>query len=89
MTCDKLGDTHEVEEEDTRHDQRTKILPAEIEEIWRPVTCHLVNSLDIKMLRQRDKLIMFTSRNLAAPKTQDRATVSQKQIQSRGIPLAE
>ena len=91
MTCDtlRLGDTHEVEEEYTRHDEGTEILPAEIEEVGRPVSRHLVNSLDIKLLRQTRQQILSTSRNLAAPKTQDKATVSQKHIHSRGIPLAE
>ena len=91
VTCDtlQLGDTHEVEEEDTRHDERTEILPAEIEEIGRSVSSHLVNSLNTKILRQTIQRMLSTSRNLAAPNTQDKATVSQKQIHSRGIPLAE
>ena len=91
VTCDslQLRDTHEVEEEHACHDERTEILPAEIEEVGRPVSSHLVNSLDIKLLRQTRQQILSTSRNLAAPKTQDKATVSQKHIHSRGIPLAE
>ena len=48
-----------------------------------------MNGLDTKTLITQLTTIVSTSLNLAAPKTQDKATVSQKQIQRRGMPLAE